>query len=237
MVTFLTVLHLLVCVFLIIVVLLQAGKGGGMGIAFGGNGGSGTVFGSSGAGNFLTRLTAVTAFLFLVTSLGLAHYSSQQDSKRLQRLAERKSEEKKGDDARATKLKEDLQKARDSAKPAGSADLPTPAPNSSDLPAGAPLVAPAKAGLKLDAKTEAKAADLKTAPAGKVKAKAKADTKADGDAAIKPAAGAAEGDAAEAPKPNSTKRKRHVAPAADGEPGAAPAAPAPPAEAPAAPAP
>ncbi|HTA21456.1 MAG TPA: preprotein translocase subunit SecG [Polyangia bacterium] len=229
MVTFLTVLHLLVCVFLIIVVLLQAGKGGGMGIAFGGSGGSQTVFGSSGAGNFLTRLTAVTAFLFLVTSLGLARYSSQQDSKRLQRLAERKADEKKGDDARAAKLKEDLQKARDSAKPVGSADLPTPAPTSSDLPAGATLVAPAKAGLKLDAKSKAdakgaKADDAKAVPAGKVKARV---AKPDGDA---PTAG----DAAEAPKP---KKKRHVAPAADGEPGAAPAAPAPPAEAPAAPAP
>ena len=80
MVTFLTVLHVLVCVFLILVVLLQAGKGGGMGIAFGG-GGSQTVFGSSGAGNFLTRLTSITAAIFLITSLGLAHFSSQQDSR------------------------------------------------------------------------------------------------------------------------------------------------------------
>jgi preprotein translocase subunit SecG len=225
MVTFLTVLHLLVCVFLIIVVLLQAGKGGGMGIAFGGSGGSGTVFGSSGAGNFLTRLTAVTAFLFLVTSLGLARLSSQQDSKRLQRLAERKADEKKGDDVRAAKLKEDLQKARDAAKPTGSAAQPI-APSSSEPPAGAALVAPAKAGLKLDAKANTTATDAKVAPAGKVKSKvAKPD-----DATAAPAAG----DAAEAPKP---KKKRHVAPAADGEPGAAPAAPAPPAEAPAAPAP
>ena len=61
MITFLTVLHVIVCVFLILVVLLQAGKGGGMGIAFGGGGGSQTVFGSSGAGNFLTRLTSITA--------------------------------------------------------------------------------------------------------------------------------------------------------------------------------
>ena len=83
--TFLTVLHVLVCLFLILVVLLQAGKGGGMGIAFGG-GGSQTVFGSSGAGNFLTRLTSITALIFMVTSLGLAHYSSQQDSRRLQKL-------------------------------------------------------------------------------------------------------------------------------------------------------
>ncbi len=115
MITFLTVLHILVCLFLILVVLLQAGKGGGMGIAFGG-GGSQTVFGSSGAGNFLTRLTSITATVFLVTSLGLAHYSSQQDSKRLQRLAEQKQVEKKSDDERAAKLKEELEKARQSAQ-------------------------------------------------------------------------------------------------------------------------
>src|SRR5947209_20027444 len=118
MITFLTVLHILVCLFLILVVLLQAGKGGGMGIAFGG-GGSQTVFGSSGAGNFLTRLTSITAAIFLVTSLGLAHYSSQQDSKRLQRLAEQKQVEKKSDEDRATKLKQELEKERESApKPA-----------------------------------------------------------------------------------------------------------------------
>ena len=54
----LIILHVFVCTFLVLVVLLQAGKGGGIGIAFGG-GGSQTVFGSSGAGNFLTRLTAI----------------------------------------------------------------------------------------------------------------------------------------------------------------------------------
>src|SRR5438046_5660304 len=102
--TFLTIVHVFVCGFLILVVLLQAGKGGGMGIAFGGGGGSQTVFGSSGAGNFLTRLTSITATIFLVTSLGLAHYSSQQDSKRLQRLAEQKTAEKKADEERNNKL-------------------------------------------------------------------------------------------------------------------------------------
>src|SRR5215471_18463657 len=111
MVTFLTIVHVFVCLFLILVVLLQAGKGGGMGIAFGGAG-SQTVFGSSGAGNFLTRLTSITAFVFLVTSLGLAHYSSQQDSRRLQHLAERKAAEKKADDERSEKLKTELEKAR-----------------------------------------------------------------------------------------------------------------------------
>jgi preprotein translocase subunit SecG len=116
MITFLTIVHVLVCLFLILVVLLQAGKGGGMGIAFGGGGGSQTVFGSSGAGNFLTRLTSVTALVFLLTSLGLAHFSSQQDSRRLQRLAERKAVEKKANDARSAQVKAELDKARETAQ-------------------------------------------------------------------------------------------------------------------------
>src|SRR5450432_753057 len=96
MVTLLTIVHITVCLFLILVVLLQAGKGGGMGIAFGGAG-SQTVFGSSGAGNFLTRLTSITATLFLMTSLALAHYSSRQDSRRLQQPAAEKAAEKKSE--------------------------------------------------------------------------------------------------------------------------------------------
>jgi preprotein translocase subunit SecG len=147
MITFLTVLHVFVCLFLILVVLLQAGKGGGMGIAFGGGGGgSQTVFGSSGAGNFLTRLTSVTAFLFLLTSLGLAHFSSQQDSKRLQRLAERKTVEKKAEDQRASKLKMDLEKARESIQTTTKTGTPT-APAFGTAPAAAET-APAAAATK-----------------------------------------------------------------------------------------
>ncbi|MES1209250.1 MAG: preprotein translocase subunit SecG [Pseudomonadota bacterium] len=112
MITFLTIVHVLVCLFLILVVLLQAGKGGGMGIAFGGGGGSQTVFGSSGAGNFLTRLTSITATVFLLTSLALAHYSSRQDSKRLQELAVQKAAEKKVETEKTAKLKADMEKAR-----------------------------------------------------------------------------------------------------------------------------
>ena len=176
MVTFLTVLHVLVCLFLILVVLLQAGKGGGMGIAFGG-GGSQTVFGSSGAGNFLTRLTSVTAAIFLVTSLGLAHYSSQQDSKRLQRLAEKKQEEKKSDDERAAKLQQELEKARQSAqKPATPAAGVTETPGTEPTPVTVPS---AVAGEKAGAKTTTRSSATKDKDKG-VKAPA-------GDAADKPA--------------------------------------------------
>src|SRR5712671_1693909 len=111
MITFLTILHVVVCLFLILVVLLQAGKGGGMGIAFGG-GGSQTVFGSSGAGNFLTRLTAGCATTFFVLSLVLAAMSSRQDNARLQTLGQRKAAEKAQQQAATDKVTKDLEKAR-----------------------------------------------------------------------------------------------------------------------------
>jgi preprotein translocase subunit SecG len=77
MITFLTVVYVIVCVFLILVVLLQAGRGGGMGSAFGGS--SQTVFGGAGAGNFLTRLTVIMAAMFMLLSATLAYLSSSTD--------------------------------------------------------------------------------------------------------------------------------------------------------------
>jgi preprotein translocase subunit SecG len=75
--TFLTVIHVVACVFLILVVLLQQGTGGGLS-AMGGGGAQ--VFGGSGAGNFMTRLTAICAAVFMMTSLSLAYLSSVGDS-------------------------------------------------------------------------------------------------------------------------------------------------------------
>jgi preprotein translocase subunit SecG len=197
MMTFLTVVHVIVCVFLILVVLLQAGKGGGVGIAFGG-GGSQTVFGSSGAGNFLTKLTSATAAIFLITSLGLAHYSSQQDSRRLQKLADQKQEEKKAEDARAAKLKEELDKARANAKPTGSGDLTAPPPKSSELPAAAPVAPPAEAP-KAEKKAAAPAKAEGTAPSEAPKKKRRAAPPAPGAEGAAPAAPAAPAEAPAAP--------------------------------------
>lgn len=75
MYTFLSILYVFVCLFLILVVLLQSGKGGGLGSAFGG-GASQQIFGGAGAGNLLTRLTAGSAFLFMVLSVWLAFLST-----------------------------------------------------------------------------------------------------------------------------------------------------------------
>jgi preprotein translocase subunit SecG len=75
MTIFLTVLHVMVSIVLIVVVLLQHGKGADIGAVFGG-GASSTVFGSRGAGNFLTKLTTGSALVFMVTSLALAYLSN-----------------------------------------------------------------------------------------------------------------------------------------------------------------
>lgn len=76
LITFLNVVHVIVCIFLILVVLLQQGKGGGLS-AMGGGGAQ--VFGGRGAGNFMTRLTAICAAIFMLTSLSLAYLSSAGD--------------------------------------------------------------------------------------------------------------------------------------------------------------
>jgi preprotein translocase subunit SecG len=70
MATLTTIIHVVVCLALIMIVLLQTGKGASMGAAFGGS--SQTVFGSGGAATFLTKLTTVAAAVFMVTSLLLA---------------------------------------------------------------------------------------------------------------------------------------------------------------------
>jgi preprotein translocase subunit SecG len=69
-----TVLHVIFCVFLILVILLQTGKGAGIGAAFGG--GSQTVFGPRGAGSFMGKITGGVAAAFMLTSVILAYMSS-----------------------------------------------------------------------------------------------------------------------------------------------------------------
>lgn len=75
--TVLMILHVLVCFVLILVVLLQRGKGSDIGAALGG-GGSNTVFGGRGAGNFLTKMTTGAAITFMLTSLSLAYLSNKE---------------------------------------------------------------------------------------------------------------------------------------------------------------
>ncbi len=68
-------LHVVVAIFLILVVLLQTGKGASLGAAFGG--GSNTVFGSRGPASFLSKITTIAAVVFMTTSLTLSMLSSR----------------------------------------------------------------------------------------------------------------------------------------------------------------
>lgn len=70
MTTLLLIIHIIVCLMLIAIVLLQSGKGAEIGAAFGGS--SQTLFGSRGAATFLSKLTTIAAIVFMITSLTLA---------------------------------------------------------------------------------------------------------------------------------------------------------------------
>lgn len=75
--TFVLVVHIILAVLMIVLILVQHGKGADAGASFGG-GGAATVFGASGSGNFLTRVTAILTALFFVTSLTLAVFAKKQ---------------------------------------------------------------------------------------------------------------------------------------------------------------
>jgi len=77
MTTILVGLHVSVCILLILIVLLQSGKGAEMGASIGG-GGSQTFFGAAGPASILTKITTGVAIVFMVTSLTLAYMSGHQ---------------------------------------------------------------------------------------------------------------------------------------------------------------
>jgi preprotein translocase subunit SecG len=82
MVTFLVVLHALICVLLVVAVLLQFGKGAEMG-AIMGSGASQAVFSSSAKGNFMTKLTSILAISFMVNSIVLTTIKSREAKRSL----------------------------------------------------------------------------------------------------------------------------------------------------------
>ncbi len=71
--------HLLTAVSIVVLVLLQQGKGADMGAAFG-TGSAGSVFGAAGSANFLSRSTAVAATVFFATSVALTYYGAKAPS-------------------------------------------------------------------------------------------------------------------------------------------------------------
>jgi preprotein translocase subunit SecG len=125
-----TVLHVIVCVFLIAVVLLQRGRGAQVGAVFGGGGGA-TMFGGRGAGNFLTKLTTGAAIVFMLTSLSLAYMRMHHG----ERLFEGGAVEEEPADKAAPAPFEEVGKTpgeapaeQHAAPPAGEAPAPNPAP-------------------------------------------------------------------------------------------------------------
>ena len=75
--TLVMVFHVLAAIAIVVLVLLQHGKGADMGSGFGG-GASGSLFGASGSANFLSRATAALATVFFLTSLGLAYMATHK---------------------------------------------------------------------------------------------------------------------------------------------------------------
>jgi preprotein translocase subunit SecG len=75
----LVVIHVIVCIALIMIVLLQTGKGSDIGAVFGGAG-SQTLFGATGASTFLSKATTVAAVVFMLTSLTLAYMAGKREA-------------------------------------------------------------------------------------------------------------------------------------------------------------
>lgn len=74
--TVILIIHVIVCIAMILIILLQTGKGADIGAAFGG-GSSQTVFGSSGAATFLGKVTIAAAAIFMITSFVLTYVSGR----------------------------------------------------------------------------------------------------------------------------------------------------------------
>jgi preprotein translocase subunit SecG len=78
MVTLLIVIHVIVCLFLIVIVLLQHGKGADIGATFGGS--SQSLFGTEGPLPLLNKITTFAAIIFMLTSVTLAYFSSSSST-------------------------------------------------------------------------------------------------------------------------------------------------------------
>lgn len=128
--TLILTLHIIVCVVLVILILLQAGKEG-MGVIFGG--GNTSVFGSSGAGGMLAKMTAFMAVVFVVTSLSYTYVTSSRPS---DESAVLKVEPLTIEDVPAKPAA--APEAAAPAQPAASSEAPAAAPTDAAAPADAP---------------------------------------------------------------------------------------------------
>ncbi len=79
MTTLVVGIHVTMCILLILIVLLQSGKGAEMGVSIGGGSGQ-TLFGAGGPATILTKITTAVAIIFMITSLTLAYMSGHQST-------------------------------------------------------------------------------------------------------------------------------------------------------------
>ncbi len=128
--TFLLVLHVLVCIVIILMILLQSGKGADIGAVFGG-GSSQTVFGSSGAGTFLSKVTIVAAVVFMSTSFALTYIAGRTSGPAESLMSGQSAPAIPGQPAPATD------------KPAGTTPATSETPAKSEAPAATPTSQPA----------------------------------------------------------------------------------------------
>ncbi len=75
--SFILIIHVILAVLLIVLILVQQGKGADAGAAFG-SGASSTVFGAKGSATFITKLTTFVAIVFFITSLSLAYFAASK---------------------------------------------------------------------------------------------------------------------------------------------------------------
>lgn len=143
------ILHIIVCVLLVILVLLQSGKEG-MGVIFGG--GNSSVFGSAGAGSLLAKLTAFVAVIFVTTSLAYTYVTSEHTSDESAVLNVR-IEEPAPAATPAAPAAPEASAQQPAAQPEAAA---APAPAASEAAAPAKDSADAKADTKTDSKADAK---------------------------------------------------------------------------------
>ncbi len=148
----LTFLHVVVCVILILVVLLQSGKGADLAGAFGG-GATQTAFGSRGPASFLSKLTTGAAILFMVTCLGLSltgtkqQASSVMDRTKAVQVPAKSAPAAKTEKAEPVPTPEQIRREQEEAeakqRAIGAQSQPSPAP--AETPAASPST-PGKAG-------------------------------------------------------------------------------------------
>ncbi len=128
--TLVMIIHVMACLALIAIVLLQTGRGAEMGAAFGGS--SQTLFGSSGGSTFLGKLTTAAAIVFMITCLGLTYFSSKPEGKSV--MEKVKVEDKQGP---AIPDAKPVQRMPGAAATAPTVEKSTTAPQAAAEPAGA----------------------------------------------------------------------------------------------------